>query len=288
MRTTESNGRLVVWTGSRQGDSGLNEDAFVANSEACIYGAIDGVTAMEKYEHPDHLTSAYIASRILADNLRDDMAGLDLKTAIMRANAELLGRMKEAGIDLSAKWKRWGAVFAVFQVKENAIEYAQGGDSLLFARYTDGTIRELSRNQVARFDSVTLDLKRRLTEEGTLAPEQIRIRLREQSVKNREWANVKNGYAVLNGDPALALHMNHGSIPRSGICKLYAVTDGMFHLIENDTDPGKWQTLFDRLDEVGIEAYMDELAAEENLDPDCRKYVRHKKSDDKTVVIVQL
>lgn len=279
---------ITAFASTRPGGAGLNEDACVVNDLASVYGVIDGVSAMGKSVLESNTTSGYIASRILAEALQAEKLDPDLRETVMRANAELRERMDAAGVEIASKWKLWSAVFAIFRVHSRTIEFVQSGDCMLFARYRDGSVRVLTYNRVAEFDLATLNLKHRLMEENVLSPEEVGEKVRQQSMLNRGQANRPDGYSVMNGDPELAWAMEYGSISRSGIRRLYAVTDGMFHFIENSSDPLKWERFLDRLDELGIERYIEQLVEEENLDPDCRLYPRHKKSDDKSAVIVDL
>ncbi|BBI33504.1 GNAT family N-acetyltransferase [Cohnella abietis] len=265
-----------------------NEDAVVINAEADIYGVIDGVSAMLPYRDDEGRTGGFIASRLLAEELGSGESGLDLRAAVLRANATLMDRMLAAGVDVAGKWKRWGAVFAVVKLSRNRVEYVQSGDCMLLARYKDGSVRVLTRNQVAEFDLKALNAKRQLSVKGNLTEEVIASRLKALFKCNRDKANAPDGYSVMNGDPALEYTMEYGSLSSANLQRIYAVTDGLFHFIENDEDPLKWQKLATRLDEQGIESYMDELVKEEELDSSCERYPRHKKSDDKSAVIIDL
>jgi len=286
--TSRTDAGLAVTAVTKAGGTGINEDAFVANAAAAVYGVVDGVSAMEKRMWEGNRTAGEMAAKMLAEMMEAGTPDLDLKETVMRANAALRARMEAEGVDLENKAMLWGAVFAIFRVRERTIEYVQSGDCMLFARYGDGSVRALTRNRVAALDLVTLNLKRELAERGGLDAEEIGARLRRQSMANRERANRPDGYSVMNGDPELAFEMEHGTISRSDIRRLYAVTDGMFHFIENSDDPLKWDRLVDELDELGLERYIGKLVEEENLDPDCAKHPRHKKSDDKTAVVVEL
>jgi len=286
--TSRTDAGLAVAAVTKAGGSGANEDAFVANAAAAVYGVVDGVSALEKRIGEGNRTAGEIAARILAEAMEAGTPDLDLRETVLRANAELRATMEAAGVDLDNKARLWGAVFAIFRVRERTIEYVQSGDCMLFARHADGSVRVLTRNRVASLDLITLDLKRELAERGGLDAEEIRSRLRRQSMANRERANRPDGYSVMNGDPELEHEMEHGAISRSDIRRLYAVTDGIFHFIENSDDPLKWNRLLDELDELGLERYIGKLVEEEDLDPDCAKYPRHKKSDDKTAIVVEL
>ncbi|MCD9020335.1 protein phosphatase 2C domain-containing protein [Cohnella silvisoli] len=264
-----------------------NEDALVLNERNRIYGVVDGVSSMVKYYDDEGKTGGWIAAQLLAAELHEESPELDLRVAVLRANWRLRQRMQEAGIDMAAKWKRWGAVFAVVKIHDDHFEFVQSGDCMIFARYNDGSIRTLSRNQVAGFDLQSLRAKHALKELGVLTDEEIGNRMRPIHEANRNKANTLKGYSVMNGDPALASFMEYGHISRANVHKVYAVTDGMFHFIENDEDPHKWEKFIARLEEAGIEPYMDQLVEQEELDPLCEEHPRHKKSDDKSAVIVE-
>ncbi|REE85304.1 protein phosphatase 2C-like protein [Paenibacillus taihuensis] len=265
-----------------------NEDALVLNERHRIYGVIDGVSSMTGYCDADGSTGGWIAAQLLARELGADTPQLELREAVLRANSQLMQRMDEVGVDTSEKWKRWGAVFAVVKVHASYFEYVQSGDCMLFARYRDGSIRVMSRNQVAGFDHQSLTALRELKESGTLTEEEISLRMKPIAIGNRNLANMPGGYSVMNGDPALASLMEYGHISLANVQRIYAVSDGMFHFIENDEDPRKWEKFLNELDVQGIKAYMERLVEEEELDPLCEKYPRHKKSDDKSAVIVEL
>ncbi|MCC3372917.1 GNAT family N-acetyltransferase [Cohnella sp. REN36] len=264
-----------------------NEDAVVVNPDANVFAVIDGVSAVVPYTDDEGRSGGCIAARLLADELSAADPELDLRAAVLRANASLLARMEEAGVDVAAKWKRWGAVFAAVKWGLTRVEYVQAGDCMLLARYADGDVRVLTRNQVADFDRQSLGAKRQLSQSGKLSAEEIAGRMKPVFKHNRDKANAPDGYGVMNGDPALADAMEYGSLSKERITRIYAVTDGMFHLIEYDDDPRKWEKLADRLDAIGIAAYMEELREREQRDASCEQYPRHKTSDDKSAVIVE-
>ncbi|MFD2331322.1 GNAT family N-acetyltransferase [Cohnella sp. GCM10020058] len=282
---------VKVASATRPGSAAAaNEDALVVYPESHVYGVVDGVSAMLPYKDEAGFTGGRIAAGLLAEALGAGAgdADFDLADAVLRANASLMDRMLAAGVDVASKWKRWGAVFAVVRWRCTHLEYVQAGDCMLLARYRDGSVRTLTRNQVAAFDLKALQAKQQLLKNGTLPAEKVSQRLKPVFKCNRDKANAPDGYAVMNGDPALAYTMEYGRISCANVVRLYAVTDGMFHFIENDDDPRKWEKLADALDERGIELYMDQLEREEALDPDCERHPRHKKSDDKSAVILEL
>ncbi|WP_231869922.1 protein phosphatase 2C domain-containing protein [Paenibacillus riograndensis] len=262
-----------------------NEDAIVVHANCHIYGVIDGVSAMGGDSGANGRSGGYIAARLLADGLQASEPEDGLMQAVLRANDRLRQQMAEAGVDLAYKWKLWGAVFAVCKVYETFVDFVQCGDCMLFARYKDGTVRVLTRNQVAPFDWGTLQEKQRLTAAAATG-EEVGRHITRMAETNRSLANTLAGYSVMNGDPAFGQFVEYGRISRANLVRLYALSDGMFHFIEHADDPHKWEQLLARLDDWGIDNEMDHLTGLEDQDPLCTQYPRHKKSDDKSVVIV--
>jgi hypothetical protein len=276
-----------VQSSTHQGISLLNEDALVLNTSNQVYGVIDGVSSIEKFLDQEQHTGGYIAAQLVASHLQAQTQDLNIREAVLAANAELRQRMKAEGIDLSSKWKLWSAVFAVVRIHPTSIEYVQCGDCMIFIQYKDQSIRVLTRNQVEPFDTRILNKKRELLELGDLTNEEVQLQLLPLSEHNRNKANTLEGYSVMNGDPAFADFLEYGQISRANVSKIYAVTDGLFHHIEASDDPQKWERFIMDLNKMGLEHYMDHLICIEEQDPLCLHFPRHKKSDDKTAVILE-
>lgn len=109
-----------------------------------------------------------------------------------------------------------GAVFAVVKVHSGYFEFVQSGDCMILVRYRDGSVRTVTRNQVAGLDLETLHAKRELEEAGTWTKAEISQMLRPYSERNRQKANTLEGYSVMNGDPALESFMESGRISLAG------------------------------------------------------------------------
>ncbi|MGZ7445083.1 GNAT family N-acetyltransferase [Paenibacillus sp. TH7-28] len=265
-----------------------NEDALVIHPRSRVYGVIDGVSAIDAYRGESEQSGGYIASRLLASELLAADPRADLRETVLRANSLLLERMREAGVETANAAARWGAVFAVVKVHSAYFEFVQSGDCMLLVRYRDGSVRTVTRNQVAGLDLETLHAKLELEEAGTWTKAEISQMLRPHAETNRQKANTLEGYSVMNGDPALESFMESGRISLAGVLKIYLLSDGMYHFIENVPDPEKWRKWADRLDELGIGPYMDDLCVQEALDSSCERHPRHKVSDDKSAVILEI
>jgi len=277
--------KFQVHSSTQKGIADLNEDALILNDFGQVYGVIDGVSSMEEFLNQEKHTGGYIAAQLVVSHLLKVSSELTLKEAALAANAELRRLMELEGIEVSCKWKLWSAVFAVVQIHSTYFDYVQCGDCMIFVEYNDESIRVLTHNQVEPFDTRILNKKQELLELG-FAKKEIQSQLFPLSASNRKKANTLEGYSVMNGDPAFGGFLESGRISLAKVSRIYAVTDGLFHHIEASDDPLKWNKFIKEINQNGLEHYIDHLTWIEEQDPFCLHFPRHKKSDDKTAVIV--
>ncbi|MGE6228795.1 protein phosphatase 2C domain-containing protein [Paenibacillus chitinolyticus] len=268
----------------RQGQGVCNEDALLLAPEEGLFGVIDGVSGLTAYRDAQGRTAGHIASTLVAACFAG--AGkADLERTTLEANARLHGEMErlegqgrseDTGI-------RWGAVHAVVRVDEDRVAWVQSGDCMVYAVYEDGVVRAVTRDSVEPHDERALALWRREYPgewERRVQPPEVTEALRE----NRRRANRPGGYSVINGDDALGWHLESGNIARSGLAHLLLVTDGIYPWREEHRrSTEEWVR---EVIGAGLEAYVDELEAFEEDDPECRSVQRFKRSDDKTGILL--
>lgn len=277
-----------VQTCSVRGSADLNEDALIVNVEERIYGVADGATSLTGYRDEHGHTGGYIAAQLLASHLRELPPERSLEEAVVGANEALRRRMAEAGVDTADKRQLWAAAFVVFRVRGSGVEYVQAGDCMLFAKYADGTFRQVTRDQVAPCDRMTLSKYKEAIAQGIAEPDKVREYILPTIAENRRKANTPDGYAVLNGDRRFGDFIESGRLSRAGLIRLYAVTDGLFHVLEGVNPSDAWTGMLSEIDRLGLEAYATELTRIEQADADRTKYPRLKASDDKTGIVLDL
>jgi hypothetical protein len=266
----------------------MNEDALIINDKDKVYGVADGATSLTGNLYGSGLTGGYIAAQILASRLQDGLSGATLEEAVIQANDALRQRMIDEGIDIADKRQLWSAAFAVFQVRDTYVEFVQAGDCMLFAKYADGSYRRVTHDQVAHVDRITLAKRREAIELGITEPAELRNYLYPTLSENRQKANTREGYAVLNGEVDFRLFLETGRFSRACLTRLYAVTDGMFHSLDGVNPDEAWTRMLMEIDRVGLEAYAENLVRAEQADADCTKVPRLKISDDKTGIVLDV
>ncbi|MDF2649332.1 MAG: hypothetical protein K0Q73_5137 [Paenibacillus sp.] len=271
-----------------QGNGHLNEDALIVNAKDNLYSVVDGATSLINYHNASGHTGGYIAAHILAAHLQQVPTDTSLEEMVIRANDALRHSMVEAGVDLTDKRQLWSAAFVIFRVRNTYVEYVQAGDCMLFAKYTDGTYRRVTHDQVAHADRITLQKCLEAKAQGIVEPTKIREYLLPTLCENRRKANTREGYAVLNGEIEFSHYIETGRVSRACLTRLYAVTDGLFHCLDSIDPDETWTRMLAEIDDQGLEAYAVNLVQMERADPDCSKYPRLKVSDDKTGIVVDL
>jgi serine/threonine protein phosphatase PrpC len=276
---------------TRKGSSPWNEDAFVENSSLGVYGVIDGATSLAAFTGKNGETGGYLASRIIAECLvsmrstsGDDFS---LYEALLEANRQLRVEMIKHGIHMDRKEELWGACVVLIRVMEDYVEFAQAGDCMLTAVYSDGLIRTITRDQLEHLDSVTRSLWAKGVSEGLIMRDELWSYVKQQIVSGRQSANTDSGYGVLNGDPELSRFMEFGRINRINLKALLLMSDGLY-MPKTDGQPSSDAEEVTRsVISMGLENYINQLMDIEESDPDCLNYPRVKKSDDKTALWIE-
>jgi len=271
---------------SVQGCNAWNEDALIVNEKERIYGVLDGATSLASADGSE--TGGYLASRTAQRVFQEaESSDAPLRSLVLQANDRIRAEMIERGVDADDKQAVWAAGIVVVRIGEHQIEYAQTGDCMLVAVYKDGTVRTVTHDQVDHFDENSRLLWEKYTQEG-LPPEEVRARVYEVIKTNRLKTNTPEGYAILNGDPALERYVEHGYLNRIQLASLLLVTDGLFLPRKAGEPAPSMADMVALIDEKGLAGYVDWLIANEYDESQQGKYTRLKVADDKTAVKIDL
>lgn len=283
---------MNIQTLTLKGTAEWNEDALVVNPELAMYGVLDGATSLHPFRGPGQETGGYLASRTIQQYLEslkaDDMAGINLKEAVVQANVRLREKMTEAGIDLTDKTALWTSALALVRIHDHYIDYAQVGDCMIAAVYADGTIRTISRDQVAHIDNESRQIWEEGLRSGCGSREELWELVKPHIRSNKSRMNTLGGYSVLSGHSEVNDLIEYGRINRIQLQSLLVVTDGLFPLKQSGQPPADGiDELVKLISEMSLEGYAQWLIDLEQEDKECRKYPRFKVSDDKTAVWIR-
>ncbi|MFW6693911.1 protein phosphatase 2C domain-containing protein [Streptomyces sp. MAR4 CNX-425] len=102
-----------------------------------------------------------------------------------------------------------------------------------------------------------------------------------------EMRNREGGFFTAAADPGVAALAVTGSVPRTEVAVLAALTDGVTRWTEV-FGLGDWAALLGRLRKAGPQGVVDEVRAAELADADRSRYRRGKVHDDASAVLVEL
>ncbi|WP_282937884.1 protein phosphatase 2C domain-containing protein [Paenibacillus sp. RC67] len=286
---------MKIETISLQGTTEWNEDALVYHERLHLYGVLDGATSMHPYRGPNKETGGYLASRLIQSYLESleekDIPEDSLKPLVLQANALLRRTMLEAGIDVINKASLWTSGLALVRVQDSYIDFAQVGDCMITALYKDGSVRTLSRDQVAHIDFISKSILEEGIRQGITKREQLVELARPVILGNKAKMNTPDGYSVLSGEPELADFIEYGRINRIQLKALLLVTDGLFPQAAPEAKANKtYDAMGDltlQIADQSLAGYADKLILLEREDKDCLRYPRFKVSDDKTGIWIQ-
>ncbi|WP_308636325.1 protein phosphatase 2C domain-containing protein [Paenibacillus silvisoli] len=280
---------MNITSASVKGVGAWNEDAIIRNEALQLYGVIDGATSLVPYNGPGGETGGYLAAQLVARTCNEALNADSIMELLVSANDSLRGAMVQAGIDPRHKEGLWTACAAAIRVYPKWIEFAQAGDCMLAVYYADGSIRIVTNDQVAHVD----DRTKAVWAEGVAAGLTTRAELLEYCMptlrNGRELANTDDGYGVINGDPAFPDYAEFGRIGRTNVKALLLFTDGLYiPKLPGESDKESAGEIASLVRQMGLPRYIEWLTELEESDPNCTKYPRGKKSDDKTALWIGL
>ncbi|XIG79856.1 hypothetical protein C1N81_18535 [Streptomyces sp. SGAir0957] len=115
-----------------------------------------------------------------------------------------------------------------------------------------------------------------------------RAHLVSDAVADATARNKEGGFFTAAADPAVAARAVTGTLPRSEVRALAALTDGVTRWVEKFRE-GDWPDLFALIRKEGAEATVARVRALESADAQTRTYLRRGKThDDATLVYAEL
>ncbi|MBS4174500.1 protein phosphatase 2C domain-containing protein [Bacillus sp. FJAT-49736] len=270
-----------------KGVGDLNEDSYIINKEMSIFGVADGVSSLIPFKSRENLTGGYMASHEVKNYLQSITTYTSLFEDITNVNRNLQKKMREYEIDILEKEKLWGTALAIVRVSDFGIEFVQTGDCMILAVYQNDEVRPLTRLQVAHLEELAFSKWKEYINRGIKTREDLMKKVKDILISNRRKSNTPMGYGVLNGEPQAINFLEHGKINNIGLKHLILITDGMFLPAEHvPEEVSYWDYTAKCILDKGIEQYARDLIALEETDPECLKYIRFKKSDDKTGMVL--
>jgi len=271
---------------SLKGSNPYNEDRLVANEDHSLYAVFDGCSSIVKWRSESGETGGSLAARIAAETFERADREESLLGIAKRANEHIERGMSAKGIERPIKEERWGTVLVAARLSEDTLEYIQIGDCMAFAIYRGGIIRPLTYPQVGHLEINSLLKWKEGIGNGLKTVKELSDYTAATVRSNRKLSNTREGYGVLNGEPEAENFLEYGKIHIGQLEHLILVTDGLFWP-EKDPEPETdWSQTVQGILEHGLEAYAKSILQMEEKDQGGQTYIRLKKSDDKTGIVL--
>lgn len=213
---------------SLQGAKPLNEDAFVVNPVARVYGVFDGATSVVPWHDAEGRTGGYLAAHLFRKHFEGLTQAADLRSEILSVNGKLRQAMLAAQVDVADKTQLWSTCAAVVRLLSERIEFAQLGDCMILGLKGDGSYQVYTRDTVEGIsERAHRHRLERLNAGEPIELEDYTDPLRA-ALYNRTLANTPCGYTVANGTAEVKDGVQIGVIDPVELDELIMVTDGLF------------------------------------------------------------
>ncbi|MEU4097113.1 hypothetical protein [Streptomyces sp. NPDC026673] len=201
--------------------------------------------------------------------------------------AEAVRRTAAAHRDTCDLYHRRTPQATVVAVRWNAdsVEHLVLSDSVLLIEDTSGHVGAVLDDRLRRLPDPVPALRAavRTLPRGTAARAEAAS---EYGRAVEALRNAEGGFFTAAADPAVAARAVTGTLPRSGVRAVAALTDGAARLVEvfHEED---WQGTFTLLRKAGPEELLRRVRAAESADPDGARFPRGKPRDDATAVFAR-
>ncbi|OKI09505.1 hypothetical protein A6A06_02110 [Streptomyces sp. CB02923] len=265
-----------------------NEDyasvALPASGQGGVLVLLDGVTPPPDDVGCTHGVPWYTA-RLggamleLSGSFRDMTLTETLSAAISRT-----AEVHRSTCDLSHPRTPQATAVAV-RWSPDTVEYLVLSDSVLLVGHPDGTVRPILDTRLDELPPPVQGLRDavRALPRGSA----------ERAAAGREYGaavealrNAEGGFFTAAADPSVAARAVTGSLPRSEVRSLTALSDGASRWVEVFRE-GSWADCLAVVRKEGPQALLDRVRDLEAADPEGARFPRGKSRDDATVVLVE-
>ena len=232
----------------------LIEDHYVVNQEAGVFGVFDGATPISSYTDEEGRNGAHLASRTFYHYFQQIPYTKSLKEEVKKANYLLLRKMLTHNIPIHLYEERWTTCVAMIHVTESIITYAGLGDSLVLAKFKDGTVKALTMDTVIGVSRRMRDKRERERAAGITLPDESYYKQgKNEAIYMRRSANGPFSYTVANGSKEVEGVIESGAVSRRDISQILLITDGFI------PPHRKWEKVFSDINENGLKAYGESI-----------------------------
>ena len=230
------------------------EDAYALNTDAQVYGVLDGATPLVSFKDDEGHNGAFLAANLFKEHLEHMTKRDSLNRCLAIANEALYHKMIARGVEIQKGYERWTTCVAAIKIVGSKMFFAQLGDCMILASYFDGSKRVLTKDTVKGISERAKKKRAALRKQGMDVPTESVFSDHFETLRfNRSLANIEGGYTVADGMPDAMKALQSGSLSLDDVQEILIISDGLFHrklsLIQ----------VFEQIQANGLRAYVDEL-----------------------------
>lgn len=257
------------------GGSAHNQDRYFVGEGFAV--ALDGATSVAGDRSHDPGWFAGRLGEVLARGLPSGGSIPDLVASAIEEVRDAEGLVPETSPTCTVAIARWST-----EVVESYVLC----DSLVALLHADGSETIHTDDWFGEVLDAKRERYRARLSAGRGYDEGHRALLIDLQREQARWRNVPGGYYVAGTDPAAAYHGVMEMTDRAHVTGLLLATDG----VTPDRHPRArtWRDVYTEAMVHGPDQILYDLHAAEATDPDGRRWVRSKRHDDKTLVVVPL
>jgi serine/threonine protein phosphatase PrpC len=261
-----------------------NEDSILKGGQSgIVFGVFDGASSLVPFRDDLGRTGGLIASDIVSKTFESAEIGDSMSGIIGRSNTLLNEDMIEKNIDISHGVNRFSTTVSAVKILGDSFEWVHIGDSVILQINIDGTFELV--NPYHNHDTEVLALTKNLIDEGVAISdifENKQFLERSKILQNER----NKSYGVLDGSPEANDFINTGIKSLYGVKSLLLLTDGCYIPQEIPGDNEDFAKLVQIYNTGGLQAIHTYVKDIQENDPECKKFIRYKKSDDFTALAI--
>lgn len=268
--------------------SPVNEDVFnIVENAAWV---IDGATGLTNKRITDFKSDAqWYASRwnsYLTENINSNS---DINE-IIKEGITFIKKEYEGfkGFDKLSELDYPCAAIALIRIKNNKIEYYVLGDSSLVYKCDGGNTSEIYDKHLEELEVSILNKIKAVKREKNINMLEAKAYCLEEIKNTRMLKNTNEGYWILELDEQAADHAICGSIDAQNNIKVFMTSDGFSQYYDTINIAENCEEFLDLAEANDMNTLCEKLRLEQDKDSLCNKYPRLKKSDDATLVYLEI
>ena len=274
---------------SFEGDGRVNEDFFGWTETAAW--VLDGATGVARETLP-YPSDAYWFVRTFSEHLHRNLvetpsaSTLQLLNSVVDTTRDKFERL--TGLDTTRSDRLPSAAFVLIRVLNETLEITSLGDCKALFRDRLGAVRVFYDPSLEPFENRTLQALESLRQRSPDSEQHDLIRELKPTIReNRKSMNQPGGYRVLSLNRVDESSIETASVDIGDGEIVALASDGFLRYTEVFGQDSN-ESLYRQLSNDQPAAIVDSIRQLENGDADCRQYIRVKKSDDATCLVVRV